>query len=97
MRVDSNLLQDMQRYAFSPGPGGLPLRVYGDAAYLLRVQFQAPFTNMIFTPRIVNFSKTTISPRVFEEYLFGEYFTFVDSKKKPQDFLPEESCKSFAT
>ncbi|KAK2557975.1 hypothetical protein P5673_019540 [Acropora cervicornis] len=52
MRVDSNLLQDMQRYAFSPGPGGLPLRVYGDAAYLLRVQFQAPFRNMLFTPQI---------------------------------------------
>ena len=37
MLADSNLLRDMQRYAFSPGLVGRLLGVYGDPAYPLRV------------------------------------------------------------
>ena len=84
MLADSNLLQDMQRYAFSPGPVGRPLCVYGDPAYPLRVHLQTPFRNMILTPQMVNFNKAMSSVRVSVEWLFGdivEYFKFVDFKK----------------
>ena len=84
MLADSNLLQDIQRYAFSPGPAGHPLCVYGDPAYPLRVHLQAPFRNMILTPQMVNFNKAMSSVRVSVEWLFRdivEYFKFVDFKK----------------
>ncbi|CAH3043339.1 unnamed protein product [Porites lobata] len=84
MLADSNLLQDMQRYAFSPGLAGHPLCVYGDPDYPLRVHLQMPFRNMILTPQMVNFNKAVSSVRVSVEWLFGgivEYFKFVDFKK----------------
>ena len=80
----SNLLQDMQRYAFSPGPAGRPLCVYGDPAYPLRVHLQTPFRNMILTPQMVHFNKAMNYVRVSVEWLFGdivEYFKYVDLKK----------------
>ena len=84
MLADSNLLQDIQRYALSPGPAGRPLCVYGDPAYPLRVHLQTPFRNMILTPQMANFNKAMSSVRVSVEWLFGdivEYFKFVDFKK----------------
>ena len=36
MLADSNLLQDMQRYAFNPGPVHHPLRVYEDPSQLIQ-------------------------------------------------------------
>lgn len=84
MLADSNLLQDMQRYAFTPGPVRHPLCVYGDPAYPMRVHLQAPFRNMVLTPQMVNFNKAMSSVRVSVEWLFGdivEYFKFVDFKK----------------
>ena len=83
MLAESNLLQDMQCYAFSPGPAGRPLCVYGDPPYPLRVHLQTPFRNMILTPQMVNFNKAMSSVRVVE-WLFGdivEYFKSVDFKK----------------
>ena len=84
MLADSNLLQDMQRYAFSLGPSGRPLCVYGDSDYPLRVHLQSPFRNTILTPQIVNFNNALSSVRVSVEWLFGdivEYSKFVDFKK----------------
>ena len=74
----------MQRYAFSPGPAGCPLCVYGDSDYPLRVHLQSPFRNIILTPQIVNFNNATSSVRVSVEWLFGnivEYSKLVDFKK----------------
>ena len=84
MLADFNLLQDMQRYAFSPGLAGHPLCVLGDHDYPLRVHLQVPFRNMILTPQMVNFNKAVSCVRVSVEWLFGgivEYFKFVDFKK----------------
>ena len=84
MLADSNLLQDLQRYAHSPWPVGRPLCVYGDPAYPLRVHLQAPFRNMVLTPQMVNFNKAMSSVRVSVEWLFRdivEYFKFLDFKK----------------
>ena len=83
MLAESNLLQDMQCYAFSPGPAGRPLCVYGDPPYPLRVHLQTPFRNMTLTPQMVNFNKAMSSVRVVE-WLFGdivEYFKSEDFKK----------------
>ena len=71
MLAESNLLQDMQCYAFSPGPAGRPLCVYGDPPYPLRVHLQTPLRNMILTPQMVNFNKAMSSVRVVE-WLFGD-------------------------
>ena len=38
MLADSGLLQDLEAYAFSPA--GLPMCIYGDPAYPLRVHPQ---------------------------------------------------------
>lgn len=41
MLVDSNLLLELDRNAFSPR--GQPTTIYGDPAYTLRVHLQRPF------------------------------------------------------
>lgn len=90
MLADSNLPQDMQRYASTPGHVCHSLCVYGDPAYPMRVHLQAPFRNMVLTPQMVNFNKTMSSVGVSVEWLFGdvvEYFKFVDFKNKPQGWL----------
>lgn len=91
MLADSNRrLQDMQRYAFTPGPVHHPLCDYGDPAHPMRVHLQTPFRNMVLTPQMVNFNKAMSSVRVSVEWLFGdrvEYFKSVDFKNKPQGWL----------
>ena len=85
MLADSNIRQDMQRYAFTPGPVHHPLCVYRDPAYQMRVHLHAPFRNMALTPQMVNFNKAMSSLRVSVKWLFGDivqYFKFVDLKKK---------------
>ena len=82
-RCHASRLQSSSRYAFSPGPAGRPLFVYGDPAYPLRVHLQTPL-NMILAPQMVNFNKAMSYVRVSVEWLSGdivEYFKFVDSKK----------------
>ena len=43
MLAKSGFLHDLNTYAFSPM--GIPLCVYGDPAYPLRIHLQAPFRN----------------------------------------------------
>ena len=54
MLADSGLLQDLEAYAFSPA--GLPMCIYGDPAYPLRVHLQGPFRDPHLTPLMEAFS-----------------------------------------
>ena len=80
--VESNLLQDLERNAFSPT--GEPMCIYGDPTYPLRVHLQCPFRQRILTPDMEAFNEAMSSVRVSEEWLFGDivdYFKFLDFKK----------------
>ena len=82
MLGDSGLLQQLQWYARSPA--GHPMCIYGDPAYPLRVQLQAPFRNVVLTPQMQAFNSSMSSVRSCVEWLFGDivnYFKFIDSKK----------------
>ena len=84
MLVDSNFLQDMQHFTFSPWPWGRPLCVYGVPVYPLRVRLQAPVSNRMLSPQITNFNKALSSVRVSVDWLFGDivdYLKFVNLKK----------------
>ena len=82
MLADSVLLQDLAAYAFSPA--GLPMCVFGDPAYPLRVHLQGPFWNPNLTPLMHALNASMSSLRVSVEWLFGDiinYFKFLDFKK----------------
>ena len=82
MLVESNLLQDLERNAFSPT--GEPMCIYGDPAYPLRVHLQCPFRQRILTPDMEAFNEAMSSVRVSVEWLFGDivdYFKFLDFKR----------------
>lgn len=82
MLAESGLLQDLQQYAFSTG--GQPMCIYGDPAYPLRVNLQAPFQGAALTPQMEMFNDSMSSVRVSVEWLFGDilnYFKFLDFKK----------------
>ena len=81
MLADSGLLQDLEAYAFSPA--GLPMCIYGDPAYPLRVHLQGPFRNPHLTPLMEAFNASMSSVRISVEWLFGviNYFKFLDFKK----------------
>ena len=64
MLADSGLLNDLQRYAFSPT--GQAMCLYGDPAYPLRIHLQAPFRNAVLT---FNSSMSTVRESV--EWLFS--------------------------
>ena len=70
MLYDLGLLQDLERYAFSPA--GHPMCVYGDPVYPLRIHLQAPFGNAILTPQMVNFNKSMSTVRISVEWLFAD-------------------------
>ena len=58
--------------------------VYGDPAYLLRPQLQAPFRGAVLTDDMKRFNTAMSSVRVSVEWLFGDVvnqFKFVDFKK----------------
>ena len=81
MLADSNLLQDLEAHAYSTT--GEVMSIYGDLAYPLRVQLQAPYRNPN-TPEMQNFNRAMSTVRVSVEWLFGDitnYFRFVDFKK----------------
>jgi len=83
MPVDSNLLHDLERNAFSPN--GEAMCVYGDPAYPLRVHLQAPFRHRILTPMMEEYNAEMSSVRVLVEWLFGDIindFKLSDFKKK---------------
>ena len=70
---------ELQQHAFSPN--GIPLCVYGEPAYPLRVHVQTPFRNHPLTDEMIVYNKSMSSVRVSVEWLFGEivkYFKFVD-------------------
>ena len=50
MLGDSELLTNLQRFAISPT--GQPMCIYGDPAYPLRVQHQAPFLQGCLTSQM---------------------------------------------
>ncbi len=82
MLAESRFLDDLEQHAFSPC--GIPMCVYGDPAYPLRVHLQAPFREMQLTPEMEEFNKSMSSVRVAVEWIFGDiinYFKFLDFKK----------------
>lgn len=83
MLADSGLLQLLLQHSHSLG--GDPMCVYGDPAYPLRVQLQAPFRNGInMTQQMHDYNKCMSEVRVSVEWLFGDivnYFKFIDFKK----------------
>jgi hypothetical protein len=82
MLRDSNLLINMEQYAFSQN--GNPMCIYGDPAYPLRVHLQAPFRNTPLTPQMEEFNKSMSSVRSSVEWIFGDIvssFKFIDFKK----------------
>ena len=83
MLADSGLLNELQQFSFSPRTG-LPLCIYGDPAYPLRVHLQAPFRGNHLTQLQKDFNKSMSSVRVSVEWIFGDicnYFKFIDFKK----------------
>ena len=88
MLADSNLLQDMQRYAFSPGLAGHPLCVLGDHDYPLRVHLQMPFRNMILTPQMVNFNKAQLCESLCRMAIWRHSWVLQVCRfqKEPQDW-----------
>ena len=82
MLADSGLLTQLQRSAFSPH--GRPMCLYGDPAYPLRVNLQAPFRNAVLPPPMQAFNESMSTVRESVEWLFNDivnYFKFVDFKK----------------
>ncbi|KAK3744174.1 hypothetical protein QZH41_020573 [Actinostola sp. cb2023] len=82
MLVDSGLLPQLQQYGYSPA--GQAMCIYGDPAYPLRLQLQAPFRNVALTPQMQAFNTSMSSVRTCVEWLFGDivnFFKFIDFKK----------------
>ena len=82
MLADSGLLRDLEAYAFLPA--GLPMCIYGEPAYPLRVHLQGPFGNPCLTPLMEAFNAPVSSVRISVEWLSGDvinYFKFLDFKE----------------
>lgn len=82
MLAASGLLQQLQQFAYDTT--GRPMCIYGDPAYPLRIQLQAPFRNPVLTQEMQAFNSAMSSVRVSVEWLFGDiinYFKFIDFKK----------------
>ena len=72
----------LQQHSF--GPNGNSLCIYGDPAYPLRPQLQAPFKGAHITPLQKQWNKSMSSVRVSVEWIFGDianYFKFLDFRK----------------
>lgn len=81
MLADSNLLDQLEQYAFSPT--GVPLCLYGDPAYPLRVHLQSPFKGAVLTPDMMAYNKSMSTVRTSVEWIFGDTiksFKFLDFK-----------------
>jgi hypothetical protein len=70
MLVESGLLANLEEYAVSET--GQPMCVYGDPAYPLRPQLQAPFRGAVLTDDMKRFNTAMSSVRVSVEWLFGD-------------------------
>ena len=82
MLVESGLLANLEEHGVSETEQ--PMCVYGDPAYPLRPQLQAPFRGAVLTDDMKRFNTVMSSVRVSVEWLFGDVvnqFKFVDFKK----------------
>ena len=82
MLAESGLLNQLQQHSWSPN--GNLLCIYGDPAYPLRPQLQAPFKGARITPIQNAWNKSMSSVRVSVEWIFGDivnFFKFLDFKK----------------
>ena len=82
MLMMSGLLTQLQQHSFNPN--GDILCVYGDPAYPLRPQLQAPFKGARLTPDQLAWNESMSQVRVSVEWIFGDivnYFKFLDFKK----------------
>ena len=83
MLAESGFLCDLNTHAFSPM--GVPLCIYGDPAYPLRIHLQAPFRNTArLTQQMELFNKSMSKVRMSVEWIFGDVindFKFLDFKK----------------
>ena len=81
--ADSNILYNLEQFAFATAD--LPIRIYEDPAYPLRVHLQAPFIrNAVVTHQMIVYNVSMSSVRVSVEWLIGDhinYFKFMDLKK----------------
>ena len=82
MLARSNVLPLLEQHSF--GPTRNILCIYGDPAYPLRIQLQAPFRGARITPLQFSWNKAMSSARVSVEWIFGDilnYFKFLDFRK----------------
>ena len=82
MLAESGLLNELQQHSHTPH--GRSLCIYGDPAYPLRVQLQAPFRGPGLTAQQKEFNKSMSQVRISVEWVFGDvinYFKFMDFKK----------------
>ena len=81
---ESGLLHLLEEHSISEA--GDVMCIYGDTAYPLRPQLQAPFKGAQLTANEHLWNSRMSSCRVSVEWLFGDivnYFKFIDFKKKP--------------
>ena len=82
MLAQSGLLGQLQQH--SHATDGRILCIYGDPAYPLRRQLQAPFKGPRLTAQQTDFNKSMTKVRVSVEWVFGDianFFKFIDFKK----------------
>ena len=79
MLADSDLLHDLNQYAFNLA--GQPLCIYGDPAYPIRVHLQYPFRNGTLTPQMEAYNTAMSTVRSSVEWLFGDIISFWTFKK----------------
>ena len=80
MLAESGFLRDLNMYAFSPMD--VPLCIYGDPAYPLRIHLQAPLRNTArLSQQMELFNKSMSKVRMSVELIFGDVindFKFLD-------------------
>ena len=82
MLTDTGLMMQLQQY--SHGTNRNSLCIYGDPAYPLRLQLQAPFRGPRLTNNQALYNKSMSKVRVAVEWVFADitnYFAFLDFKK----------------
>ena len=79
---ESGLLGNIEQHSVSPN--GEILCIYGDPAYPLKPQLQAPFKGAVLTEDQNQWNRGMSSVRISVEWLFGDiinYFKFIDFTK----------------
>ena len=81
MMLESHLLNDLERFAFSTG--GQPMCIYGDPVYPVRVHLQSPYSGNRLMPAMEAFNESMSKVRTSVEWVFGDIvrsFKFMDFK-----------------